>query len=335
VFLANLLPGLRELRAPLAAGYAFLLALFVWLGGRLPSKDQPAGALGELARAAEKLGPGLSLAILSFVAYLLGSLIADAASAFIERLGRSITARGQRSLHDLAARACDAAIGRSPSPRRMAAVTASAARLTDRSTGDEEPWDDPFLLRGLLALKHTKWTLTQRVGCWATRRRTAFNATTLSSKLGWWRWTVVTPSELYEPRTWQKQWSGGEVDDGERRTAVDAMAKTLADTTYKELDLVRTRLMGEHPELYGAVDRLRSEAELRQAVTFPLHALAFGLASRGVWLAGVPLFLFASCLPAQGRRRTKAANDLLAEALVLDRVKAPTLERFTLENKAR
>ena len=42
--LMNLLPGLRELRAPLAAGYLWIITAFLWLSewGRLPT-SRPAG----------------------------------------------------------------------------------------------------------------------------------------------------------------------------------------------------------------------------------------------------------------------------------------------------
>jgi hypothetical protein len=333
VFLANLLPGLRELRAPLAAGYAALLAVFVWAGGRLPSSDQPAGALSDLQDAADKLGAGPTLAILSFVAYLLGSLIADAATAFFKRVGRSITQRGRRSLTDLAVRECERAIAADPSYPGLAAVTASAVGLTTRGSR-EDPWDAPFVLRGLTALRETRWGWTQRLGERTAQLSRGVADDRLPGWLRWWKsWTVVTPSQLYPETKWATKWRTRERPAGELRgDVVDVLSRALADATYKELDMVGTRLIGDQSELYGAVDRLRSEAELRQAVTFPLEALALGLIYRGVWVAGVPLLVGAACLPAQGRRRIKAANDLLAESLLLERVKAPTLERFLQDN---
>jgi hypothetical protein len=336
VFLANLLPGLRELRAPLAAGYAALLAAFVWLGGRLPSGDQQEGVLGDLQHAAKSLGTGVSLAIVSFVAYLLGSLIADVGGAFFARLGRSITARGRRNLTDLAARACEAAVGPRPTYRRLSAVATTAAKLTERpKAGPRElPWDAPFMWRGLDALKETRWAFMRWLGGTVDGIRSAVG--NLPGWLRWWKsWTVVTPSELYPRKRWRRAWTrrdpGERVYEARRARIVGAMTCGLADATYKELDMVGTRLIGERSELYGAVDRLRSEAELRQAVTLPLELLAIGLIVRGAWMWGVPLLVAAACLPAQGRRRIKAANDLLSEALLLERVKAPTLERFLLE----
>ena len=76
--LMNLLPGLRELRAPLAAGYLWLTSL--WLGlsraGWLPTKRPPGN--GEVARLWDlggTLGKTLVLAAITFLAYLIGSFL--------------------------------------------------------------------------------------------------------------------------------------------------------------------------------------------------------------------------------------------------------------------
>jgi hypothetical protein len=74
----NLLPGLRELRAPLAAGYLWLVALWLSLGrmGWLPTKRPPGN--GEVARLWDlggALGKTVVLAAVTFVAYLIGSFV--------------------------------------------------------------------------------------------------------------------------------------------------------------------------------------------------------------------------------------------------------------------
>jgi hypothetical protein len=72
--LAALLPGLRELRAPLAAGYLWLLVAWLAFADALPSQEAATGALAhvyELNEGARAVGLGVAL---SFLAYLVGAL---------------------------------------------------------------------------------------------------------------------------------------------------------------------------------------------------------------------------------------------------------------------
>jgi uncharacterized protein YjbI with pentapeptide repeats len=72
--LVNLLPGLRELRAPLAAGYIWLSALWLVFRSSLPPRAEPTGIIGaiySLATAADAITVGI---VASFTAYLVGSL---------------------------------------------------------------------------------------------------------------------------------------------------------------------------------------------------------------------------------------------------------------------
>jgi len=72
---ASIIPGLRHLRTPLAAGYLALFAIWLAVEGSLPARNKATGviaALIDLAQAATTLGVAIAL---SFVAYLLGSLI--------------------------------------------------------------------------------------------------------------------------------------------------------------------------------------------------------------------------------------------------------------------
>jgi hypothetical protein len=83
--LASLLPGLREVRAPLAAGFVWLVALWFLLEPRWPRGDD-AGIVGSAARLMDMLnllGQGV---VLSFAAYLLGSFSMFIFSAPLLRL---------------------------------------------------------------------------------------------------------------------------------------------------------------------------------------------------------------------------------------------------------
>ena len=72
--LTDLLPGLRELRTPLASGYVLLAAL--WLGAHeIVERWLTSDALGQhVASTWNHVGPTASLAATTFVAYLAGAL---------------------------------------------------------------------------------------------------------------------------------------------------------------------------------------------------------------------------------------------------------------------
>jgi tetrahydromethanopterin S-methyltransferase subunit F len=74
--LASLLPGLRDVRTPLATGYIY--AAFGWIawGSLLPgSTDDASGLLQRIYTLASTLGPPTMLAIGSFAAFLVGSVL--------------------------------------------------------------------------------------------------------------------------------------------------------------------------------------------------------------------------------------------------------------------
>ena len=76
--LASILPGLREVRTPLAVGYLWLLNLWLWWGNKLPRQapeDSEWSAASRIFELSGWLGKGATVAAVSFAAYLLGSLI--------------------------------------------------------------------------------------------------------------------------------------------------------------------------------------------------------------------------------------------------------------------
>ncbi|MFD8415498.1 hypothetical protein ACFV2Q_27675 [Streptomyces sp. NPDC059650] len=84
--LASLLPGIRELRTPLATGYLYLLTLFLLIGGRIPAKAEAPDALKRLYDIVEWMGKPAALAATTFVAYLVGSVLEVRATTFRHRL---------------------------------------------------------------------------------------------------------------------------------------------------------------------------------------------------------------------------------------------------------
>jgi hypothetical protein len=85
--IASLLPGLRDLRAPLAAGYLLLMAAYIWLAPRLPeTADSATGLIADVYAVARLVGVAVSLAAASFVAYMLGIVSIGILSPVLNRV---------------------------------------------------------------------------------------------------------------------------------------------------------------------------------------------------------------------------------------------------------
>jgi tetratricopeptide (TPR) repeat protein len=97
------------------------------------------------------------------------------------------------------------------------------------------------------------------------------------------------------------------------------------ETVEGDLPLIRTLLLGEYPDLVAELDRLQAEADLRITVAVPIVALAilFCFAVSAVWLLALVL---AGGLMVQGYKRQVEVGDLLAKALRIGKVDAPTLQ---------
>jgi uncharacterized membrane protein len=72
--LASLLPGLRELRAPLSAGYLWLLAAWLLVESHVAGRKGATGVLGSLYELGTAAGAVGVAAAVSFIAYLVGSI---------------------------------------------------------------------------------------------------------------------------------------------------------------------------------------------------------------------------------------------------------------------
>lgn len=72
--LSSVLPGLRELRAPLAAGYLWLLAAWLTAEPYLPSRSEATGLLKAMLELEDAISAVGVAAVLSFAAYLVGSI---------------------------------------------------------------------------------------------------------------------------------------------------------------------------------------------------------------------------------------------------------------------
>lgn len=70
--LVTLLPGVREIRTPLAVGYTWLLALWLAIGHRIPEPDQASGLVADVYRLAHATGLVATGIAVSVGAYIVG-----------------------------------------------------------------------------------------------------------------------------------------------------------------------------------------------------------------------------------------------------------------------
>jgi hypothetical protein len=84
--LASLLPGLREIRAPLAAGYLWLVVAWLVFQDRVETGAAASGSVDALLTLKDELGTGGLTAAATFVAYLVGALWQPVAERVAELL---------------------------------------------------------------------------------------------------------------------------------------------------------------------------------------------------------------------------------------------------------
>lgn len=283
MILNNLLPGLREIRAPLIAGYLWLVAAWFALQPLLPG-DKSASGIVASAVALYGVVPPVGVAAASVVfAFLIGSL-AEALLSGVWRRERGfggilftppIGPRGVQAMQTVALREAEHA-----SRVLQDAGTSLSAALHEPL----ESIDIPTVARLI-----------------NKSRVEVNNATGQSAKL--------IPE----------------------RDAVIYMAVVIRTALEEERNLLATRLIGEEPELFESIDRLRAESSLRFEIGPALIASAIVLLVRSGSMAWLLILAAVAILWRQGSVRYRESNDLLFDALLLSRVKSPTVERMREE----
>jgi hypothetical protein len=361
--LSNVVPGLREIRAAVAAGVLWLLAIALLMHDSFPPRQQASGLYATAYDLHDLLsGVGFGAAV-SFAAYLLGTLsFALLVGGFPDgRLWRSQVSflpralrlpgrhrgRPRRSLRapfgDRGYRILKASARDTVDRLRPVIAALADAHFAEADVREKASERFPRVWHGSiehLALQRMAWSERAEL-----RRRdseaAAFSdidkllkdtgelSTVLKSALvRYWR---LGPEPNYVPvrRPLVRKPTGppqrSRVVENPARSVIE---EAVADLIVADFDLMRTRLL--HPEtldLSSAIDRLRSEAELRAGVTAPLAGLLVVFVAEThmfVCLAGLcgVIVLFHEAL-----RRRRESGDMLLDALE-DRVKSPALERL-------
>jgi hypothetical protein len=294
---ASLLPGLRDVRAPLAAGYLWLVVVWVVFEPAVPERAAADGVMASLYRAGDVLSVlGLGIA-LSFAAYLLGSL------------STSILTPLLRGLFPLAWHVESDRFGRT-APRVPLSPQGRAALNQVVRSGREQ-------LTFSLALSGTD------VDGFLETQPDATPQVEPSPRRPVWR--RAPQRDRRRPAV--------AVGGMQPQDRVARREGILARVVLRDLDVVATtRLLGRDQELYSAVDRQRAEVEFRLAVIPPLLVLVISLGARSdpwlLWLL-VPLgAILAWGLFDSAVRSEREANEILLDSIADRRVQSPTLERL-------
>lgn len=91
--LASILPGLRDLRVPLASGFLWLVVVWLLAHQWIPTKDEADGLAAEVYTVFGAFGSAALIAVTSFVAYIVGILIARPTSWIVVTFAELITPR--------------------------------------------------------------------------------------------------------------------------------------------------------------------------------------------------------------------------------------------------
>jgi hypothetical protein len=315
--LTSLLPGVRDLRAPLGAGYIWLLALYLAFEPTLPTGAEATGVWASLLALKDEIGPaGLGI-VLTFIAYLVGSISATVFGVLLE--SNVIRSTAAAPTPD------GSAAGATRQHRLAALVRAFAARtgstVTVGSRGDAALRDVVRERVAALdnALRRMNMSLREVVDDVTLVRDDPSPLPGVLVGLEPVRELLVLAGEASEERWWE------EATEASARRDLRAV---LAGAVLAELDLMRTRLLGKEPELFSTVDRLRSEAEFRFALVPALLGLAVALGWRATWWLVAIIAVAAAILGVQGRDQRRRSHDALLEALRIDRAHAPSIDRF-------
>lgn len=345
--LANLLPGLREARTPLVAGYLYLALLWLWFGDYVvPSIGDP-GVPGRVASLAASIGAPATFAALSLAGFLIGSL------ASVPRWPWGIEVTETVDVSDDMTFVRDWAIG-------LNEWTQQVARRLDMRVNYGQVLDERSISGAFKRsierqwLEHRRGRATRGASLRADLTNSEDEDITTEGERIWLRQAVEEYSDVpSDAAEWVQafdfsadpayattgfEWVAN-VDENNpwwqvesvREVAVpgEFIKNALLVTLDAEVDHVSGRLLVENDRLFNKYDRMRSEAELRYSVALPLIAIGASL----VYLLGSlwPLVAVAAAvaLTLQARRTERSSIGVVVDALRYDLVESPTAQTLS------
>jgi hypothetical protein len=289
--LSNLLPGLRDLRTPLATGYIVLASVLLAYFDRLGRwfVQSPVGS--DLQAIAEYGGPTAVLAATSFAAYLIGSVWSEVVPPFLRLVARLCFLMPYFACH------------RRVIKWRIRRRTG----LTDSVIAEINELDDK---RKSSLSRRDRLRLRRLV---VNRIQGAYHSTAALRD--------AVDGRLYPGEHQRNDLTIAAVED-----LVDVpghVTDIAEDSNY-----IPPRLLGPEPESWDSWDRLKSEAAFRLSISTALVpfvlAASISISRWAILLGSVSIALWVL-----GMRKAAAARSTLYEVLFTDRVSLPSLDRLT------
>ena len=307
---ANLLPGLRELRAPLVAGYLWLATAWFLFGDRFAAdSSQTTPQLRQVYRLFEFLGRPATLAALTVVAYLIG-LVSLSMTEGLRRGARWIASYGSL-FGRWRRRGSNRRVGEL---LRDTTVLQPAQRVVlarlDRRLLKDAAFRDELRARvdqAIVPAQRELWVQLQTLHRALTDdERSTFSVNACRSPFPLpFVLDAEVNSELQRSYSLRQELLLRFVD-----------LELYVQGAVREVEELPARLLKGAPEVFAAYDRLRAEAEFRNAVALPLTALlvTFTATWSTWWIFGL---LLPAALLLLAHQSSIRAGKQLAEAFAV------------------
>jgi hypothetical protein len=333
--LMHLLPGLRELRAPLVSGYLWLITAWLLLGHLdwLPS-ERPEGG-GEVARLWDLggiLGKTVVLAAISFIAYLIGSFLEIGPDGKMSQIVRPFVLADRRPRYwrvgeeaVIAARAVLRRMGYEYEYRTGYYVSQSISAEARRDLFDllsrrkVVPNEADFRSRAIDSVQKAVDSGQKPTGSEVTATVAVTRLVRGSIRRTTYPWDVEPP-DIFEP-TAMKRIADSHIPHD---MALDTVTQQIVD----EMQQLASRLLVKNQDLYSKYDRQMAEASVRMNISIPLAVLLLLV----IWLSNIPPWsqvllttislTFGLLLLRQGFLRAMSARDVIVQALAIGEVES-------------
>jgi hypothetical protein len=316
--LMHLLPGLRELRAPLVSGYLWLISAWLAFGhmGWLPS-ERPEGT-GEVARLWDlggTLGKAVVLAVITFIAYLIGSFLEINPDGRVAGFLTPLALADHRPWYGGAA---TAEIGYGQVLLSELGYKYSTMER-DSTNGTQEKFRYSPVTGLRVSRSITDQALRDLIDLFKRRKVVpeADDFYKLASNAADKRASEIPMSN-----------SSGLLQVSNNIIIYHMAHESIAVSIIDEMQQLASRLLVKNQDLYGKYDRQMAEASVRMNISIPLTVLLLTV----VWLSTLPLWsrlvltllslAFGFMLLRQGFLRAMSARDVIVQALAIGEVES-------------
>ncbi|TJY67343.1 hypothetical protein E4J89_15800 [Arthrobacter sp. CAU 1506] len=300
--LAQFLPGFRDFRTPLVTGYLWLAVVWIVTGMQIPDKTKTTGIMGLINWLSGYTSSAAVLAVLSFVAYVVGILLtidANRATVFMARFGRKLELTGPEE-----------------PVQKYKIVPYFGTRDRDVTVASRNP-----LLSKLLdaALDRAE---EQQAAHFNIRRRLKL---------------PFMDEDDFRARHDESRQYQSEADFMAelRQEALEEARPVLLKMLEEEVPKLATKLQKDNKDLFDSYDRDRSEVEFRLSIAFPIAVLSvqlflLGSASDQAFaiIALVAGLVASLVLLRKGWRKVIDSTDVVMTALEIGAISSHTIKEI-------